>query len=87
MIIKSKTLVKILYFNFAKAMAFFPFILISHENLRRNKFVINHEKIHLRQQTELLVFFFFLLYFSEYIYRRIQHKKHLKAYENISFEK
>lgn len=87
MIIKSKILVKILSFNFAKAMALFPIILINHEYLRNDKFVINHEKIHIRQQAELLVIIFYVFYFLEYIFRRIQYKTHLKAYENISFER
>lgn len=33
----------------------FPFILLRKKELRRNQILINHEKIHLRQQLELLI--------------------------------
>lgn len=87
MILKSKTLVKIFSFNFARAMALFPFILINNEFLRSDKVLINHEKIHLRQQVELFILPFYLFYLTEYIYRRFQYKTHEAAYRNISFEK
>lgn len=87
MILKSKTLVKIISFNFARAMALFPFILINNEQLRNNKILINHERIHIRQQAELLVIVFYLWYFTEFFFRFLQYKTRQKAYENISFEK
>lgn len=87
MILKSKTLINILSFKFAKAMAVFPFILIKEEGLRFDKRLVNHERVHLRQQLELLVIFFYILYFTEYLYRRLQYKSHREAYYNISFEK
>lgn len=52
-----------------------------------DKQTIFHEKIHLRQQLELLIVFFYLLYVLEYILYRIQGMSHYKAYMNISFEK
>jgi hypothetical protein len=59
------------------AMALFPFIL-----LNRNKSVspvtINHERIHLVQQLEMLIIPFYILYVIELIF---------KGYRNISFEK
>ncbi|MFT4645409.1 MAG: hypothetical protein ACI8ZX_001825 [Planctomycetota bacterium] len=87
MILKSKTLVKIISFNFARAMALFPFIIINNEHLRSDRILINHEKIHIRQQGELLVVFFYLWYFSEFFLRFLRHKSRQKAYENISFER
>ncbi len=87
MIIKSKTLIKIITFNFARAMAIYPFILISCHSYREDKVLLNHEKIHLKQQLEMLILFFYLWYFTEYLLRRIQFKTHQKAYENISFER
>ena len=35
------------------AIAIFPFILLAHHKYQENKVLINHEKIHLRQQLEL----------------------------------
>jgi len=87
MIIKSKTLIKIITFNFAIAMAFYPFILIRSNSLRFNKILIHHEKIHLRQQIEMLLILFYLWYFIEYFIKLTKYKNHRKAYENISFEK
>ena len=48
---------------------------------------INHEKIHTRQQIELLILPFYLWYFTEYLFRLIQYRDRLKAYHNISFER
>ena len=87
MIIKSKTLVKIFSFNFAIAMALFPFILINKECHRTNKILINHEKIHLKQQLELFIIFFYLWYVIEYLVRFIKYRNRRLTYENISFEK
>ena len=68
-------------------MALFPFILVRDKELRLDKRLINHEKIHLRQQLELLVFPFYLWYLVEYFIRLIQYKNAHQAYINISFER
>lgn len=49
--------------------------------------VINHEKIHLRQQLELLIIPFFIFYMIEFIYRWIQYRNWDLAYRNVSFER
>ena len=69
-------------------IAFFPFIFIS-SNLSENRrpVLINHEKIHIRQQIELLVIPFYLFYFLNYLINLIIFKEHNKAYKNIIFEK
>lgn len=69
------------------AIAVFPFIILHNDRYRDNETLINHEKIHLRQQAEMLVLFFFLWYFLEYMVRLIKYRKHEKAYRNISFER
>lgn len=86
-IIKSKILIKILSFNFARAMALFPFVIIKNESIKNNKIIINHEKIHLKQQIELLIIFFYLWYILEYFFHFIKFKNRRKAYEQISFER
>ena len=48
---------------------------------------MNHEKIHLRQQAEMLIIPFFIWYFLEYLVRFLQYKNAEKAYLNISFER
>ena len=65
----------------------FPFIFLRESAFKENKILINHEKIHIRQQLELLVIFFYLWYVVEYYYWYFKLKdKHL-AYRNISFER
>lgn len=48
---------------------------------------IRHEQIHLCQQKEMLVVFFFLWYGIEWIVRLIQYRNTITAYKNISFER
>lgn len=52
-----------------------------------DKYVINHERIHTRQEKELLFFPFYIIYLLEYLIRLIQYKHHHDAYMNISFER
>ena len=68
-------------------MALFPFILIKRKVYRTNYILINHEKIHLRQQAELLLVFFYLFYILNYIFNLFIYRNHQKAYLNIVFEK
>ena len=56
------------------AITLFPFIFTK----RTDEGTINHERIHIRQQAELLVIFFYVLYFFEWAF---------KGYNGISFEK
>jgi hypothetical protein len=71
----------------AAGMAIFPFILLKSARLKNDQEMINHEKIHLRQQLELLVFPFYILYLLNYLINLIRYKKHDLAYRNIVFEK
>ena len=86
MIIVAPFLVRMLGFGFATAIAFYPFILVKNESLKSNKVLINHERIHLKQQLEMLIIPFYLWYFMEYAIRRFQFKGHYAAYRHISFE-
>ncbi len=66
-------------------MALFPFILVRRPN--PGPTLLNHERIHLRQQAELGIFLFYIWYVVEYGIRRFQHRDHYQAYRNISFER
>ena len=70
-----------------KAIALFPFILIRYNLETNNLVLINHEKIHLRQQLELLIIPFYALYFIDFILKIILFKDKNKAYKNILFER
>ncbi len=65
----------------------FPFIFLKHKVLRRDIILVNHERIHLRQQLELLIIPFFIIYLLEFLCRLLQHKKWRLAYKTISFER
>lgn len=65
----------------------FPFMFLKYKALKANTILINHEKIHLRQQIELLIIPFFIIYVFEFLIRLIQYKNWNLAYRNISFER
>ena len=65
----------------------YPFIFIKNPEDKKNRVLINHEKIHIRQQLELLVIFFYILYIAEYYYHFFRLKNAHSAYHAISFER
>ena len=69
------------------AITIYPFIMLKHKRQKDDMILINHEKIHLRQQLELLVIGFYLWYFIEFLLRLIKFKNWYRAYLNISFER
>lgn len=48
---------------------------------------MRHEKIHHRQQLELLLVFFYLWYALNYFYNLLKYRNHYKAYKEIIFER
>lgn len=65
----------------------FPFVFLKNNALKRNTVLVNHEKIHLKQQLELLVLPFYILYGIEFFIRLVKYKNWYLAYKNISFER
>lgn len=65
----------------------FPFVFLKSKELKSDTVLINHEKIHLRQQIEMLLILFYLIYIIEFLIRFIQYKNWHMAYKNISFER
>ena len=72
------------YYN---GITIWPFVIMRHKVLKDNLVFMNHEKIHLRQQLELLILPFYLLYTVEFLMRLIQYKNWYVAYKNLSFER
>jgi len=66
---------------------YLSFYFFEASKFKTDKILINHEKIHLKQQIELLWIFFFIWYAVEYYIRLLQCKNHQNAYKQISFEK
>jgi hypothetical protein len=65
----------------------FPFIILREQQLKQDKRIINHERIHIRQQIELLILPFYMLYLIEFGIGLIKYRNKQKAYMNISFER
>lgn len=83
LIVASKYLVP----NGFMGITIFPFVFLKKKIYKTDKILINHENIHLRQQLELGILFFFLWYLFEFIFRFIVTKNKQKAYRDLSFER
>lgn len=68
-------------------MALFPFILLCKSSDKRNLSLINHEKIHLRQQLEMGILLFYIWYCIEFLFLWLRYQNQHTAYQNISFER
>lgn len=86
-IIWAPRLVRLLTFNFARAITLYPFILLRHQHDKKDRVLMNHEMIHIKQQLELLILPFYICYLLEYVAGRMQGKTHMQAYLSISFER
>jgi len=70
------------------AMCFLPFLFVNNGyDVNKMPVFLNHERIHARQQTEMLWLFFFLWYVAEYLVRLFFYRSHRKAYMNLSQER
>lgn len=87
MVLIIPSLFKYLIKQNAIAIALWPFIIVKHPVLKYDARIINHERIHLRQQLEMAVIFFYLWYVLEFLYYFIKTKNVDKAYFSISFER
>lgn len=68
-------------------LSLWPFIILKNVHLKQDAVLINHERIHLQQQQELLILPFYFLYVSEWLLRTVLYFDSYKAYQNISFER
>lgn len=76
-----------------QGMSLFPFVVLREKFLHNpqykitNEMLIKHETIHFKQQVELMVIPFYILYFLEYLIKLIIYGDSATAYKNISFER
>ena len=70
-----------------RGITLFPFVFVVAKEDKEDAVFLNHEKIHVRQQLELLLLFFFVWYGVEFLIRWCQYKNRHTAYRNISFER
>lgn len=68
-------------------LTLYPFIFLKEKDLKQDASLINHEKIHLKQQLELLIVFFYLFYGLEWLIKLLKYKNGYLAYRNLSFER
>ncbi len=70
-----------------KGISLWPFIILRDKEDAGDAVFLNHERIHLKQQLELFILPFYLIYLSEFLIRYILYRNARKAYYNISFER
>jgi hypothetical protein len=83
----SRFLLQTLTGSFASSIALWPFVIVRDRKHLSDNVLINHEKIHIRQQIELLVIIFYIWYILEYLYYRLRGMDSKSAYRNIRFER
>lgn len=81
-----KTLDKLSIFKRIGGITLWPWIILRerYKDHYNTPTVINHESIHIKQQQEMLVIFFYLWYGIEWFIKLFKYGK--QAYYNISFE-
>lgn len=83
-IIKNSSIPKISsWFISVYAITLWPFVFIKDCG---NEITIHHEKIHIKQQAELLLLFFYLIYIFDWLHGLIKYRSFQKAYYKIRFE-
>jgi hypothetical protein len=72
-----------------RGITLFPFIILRDDlkGMPDARETINHEFIHARQQTELLVVVFVIWYLASYMAGRLKGLDRYEAYRNIIFER
>lgn len=66
------------------AITLYPFVISKGE---MSEITINHEKIHLKQQAELLILPFYILYIGFWAWGKLRGKDNHTAYLDIPFER
>jgi hypothetical protein len=70
-----------------RGLTVFPFVVVRYRNAQDYLVLMNHERIHLRQQLELLVLPFFVIYGLDYVVKLIRYRDKNLAYRNVVFER
>ncbi len=70
-----------------RGITVFPFVFIVRKEDKKDMIFLNHEKIHIRQQLELVLLPFFIWYGIEFLIRWWQYRNRHTAYRNICFER
>lgn len=73
--------------KYVNAMALWPFVLVKNSEVKKCKVTIHHEKIHHKQQIELLIIPFYILYGLFFLINKLKGMENHTAYMNIPFER
>jgi hypothetical protein len=73
--------------KYTSAMVLWPFILVQNHEVKSCKVTMHHERIHVKQQLELLVIPFYILYVFFYFINRFKGMESYTAYREIPFER
>ncbi|WP_430615090.1 hypothetical protein [Flavobacterium sp. JP2137] len=68
-------------------LTIYPFIIFKKAASLDDVKLLTHEKIHIRQQLELLLVFFYLWYLLEFVIKFVWLRDKQLAYRAISFER
>ena len=88
-IYSDKILDRLSWFMKIGGITLYPYIILREKYntpyyIKENERIINHESIHIQQQKQMLIIFFYMWYLFEWIIRLFMKGN---AYRNISFEK
>ena len=70
-----------------QGITLFPVVFVGAEKYKSDVVLLNHERIHLAQQKELLLVLFYMWYAVELVYNKFKYGSWYAAYRNISFER
>ena len=70
-----------------RAITIFPFVIVRSKEALMDPHLLSHERIHIHQQRELLVVFFYVWYVLEFLVRWMPLRDRMAAYRAISFER
>ena len=70
-----------------RGITLFPFVIVRGKADAKDAVMLNHERIHIRQQIELLIIPFFIWYGIEFAIRLLYYRDRKMAYRNIVFER
>nr|WP_315126848.1 hypothetical protein [uncultured Capnocytophaga sp.] len=65
----------------------YPFVFTNKDNHLNDARFVNHERIHLVQQRELLVIFFYLWYVIDFLIKLLKYRDKNIAYQQNIFER
>lgn len=70
-----------------RGLTLYPFVFLKYQVDKNNLVFVNHERIHLRQQIEMLILPFYIWYLLEFLFFLLKYNNKNRAYKSISFER